>query len=104
MTFGPDERPRSLQIYGSDPDMLGRAVHIVCDEGLVDHVDLNFGCPAAKVTRKGGGAAVPAKPAAAAGDRAAPPSRPPRRTACPSPPSSGWGCGTTCRTDITHRS
>jgi len=62
MTFGPDERPRSLQIYGSDPDMLGRAVHTVCDEGLVDHVDLNFGCPAAKVTRRGGGAAVPAKP------------------------------------------
>jgi nifR3 family TIM-barrel protein len=62
MTFGPDERPRSLQIYGSDPDMLGRAVRTVCDEGLVDHVDLNFGCPAAKVTRRGGGAAVPAKP------------------------------------------
>ena len=62
MTFGRDERPRSLQIYGSDPDMLGRAVHMVCDEGLVDHVDLNFGCPAAKVTRRGGGAAVPAKP------------------------------------------
>ena len=67
MTFGPDERPRSLQIYGSDPDMLGRAVHTVCDEGRVDHVDLNFGCPAAKVTRRGGGAAVPAKPRAAAG-------------------------------------
>ncbi|HZI44004.1 MAG TPA: tRNA-dihydrouridine synthase, partial [Ilumatobacter sp.] len=62
MTFGSYERPRSLQIYGSDPDMLGRAVHAVCDEGLVDHVDLNFGCPAAKVTRRGGGAAVPAKP------------------------------------------
>jgi nifR3 family TIM-barrel protein len=63
MRFGPDEAPRSLQLYGSDPEMLGRAVHLVCDEGLVDHVDLNFGCPAAKVTRKGGGAAVPAKPA-----------------------------------------
>jgi nifR3 family TIM-barrel protein len=62
MAFGPDESPRSLQLYGSDPEMLGRAVHLVCDEGLVDHIDLNFGCPAAKVTRKGGGAAVPAKP------------------------------------------
>ena len=62
MQFGDDESPRSLQIYGSDPDMLGRAVHQVCDEGRVDHVDLNFGCPAAKVTRKGGGAAVPARP------------------------------------------
>jgi nifR3 family TIM-barrel protein len=63
MTFGPDEHPRSLQLYGSDPATMGRAVHRVCDEGLVDHIDLNFGCPAAKVTRKGGGAAVPAKPA-----------------------------------------
>jgi nifR3 family TIM-barrel protein len=62
MAFEPGEAPRSLQIYGSDPAMLGRAVHMVCDHGLVDHVDLNFGCPAAKVTRKGGGAAVPAKP------------------------------------------
>lgn len=63
MRFGPDESPRSLQLYGSDPEMVGRAVHQLCDEGRVDHLDLNFGCPAAKVTRKGGGAAVPAKPA-----------------------------------------
>jgi nifR3 family TIM-barrel protein len=63
MTFGPDERPRSLQIYGSDPDLMGQAVDRVCGEGIADHVDLNFGCPAAKVTRRGGGAAVPAKSA-----------------------------------------
>jgi nifR3 family TIM-barrel protein len=63
MTFDADEHPRSLQIYGSDPQMMGRAVDAVCDRGLVDHIDLNFGCPAAKVTRKGGGAAVPARPA-----------------------------------------
>ncbi len=62
VTFDPDEHPRSLQVYGSDPAMMGRAVFGVCDRGLVDHIDLNFGCPAAKVTRKGGGAAVPAKP------------------------------------------
>ena len=46
MTFGPDEHPRSLQIYGSDPLMMGRAVDSVCGRGLVDHIDLNFGCPA----------------------------------------------------------
>jgi len=63
VTFGPDEHPRSLQLYGSDPEMMGRAVHRICDAGLVDHLDLNFGCPAAKVTRKGGGGAVPARPA-----------------------------------------
>ena len=63
MTFASEEQPRSLQIYGSDPAQVGRAVRMVCEEGRVDHVDLNFGCPAAKVTRKGGGAAVPARPA-----------------------------------------
>jgi nifR3 family TIM-barrel protein len=60
--FEPDEHPRSLQIYGSDPVVMGAAVHRLCDAGRVDHIDLNFGCPAAKVTRRGGGAAVPARP------------------------------------------
>ena len=62
MTFGPDEQPRSLQVYGSDPVIIGEAIRRLCAAGRVDHVDINFGCPAAKVTRKGGGAAVPAKP------------------------------------------
>ena len=61
MTFGPDESPRSLQLYGSDPATVGEAVRRLCADGAVDHIDLNFGCPAAKVTRKGGGAAVPVK-------------------------------------------
>ena len=63
ISFGPDESPRSLQIYGSDPDIMGRAVDALCSDGRVDHIDLNFGCPASKVTRRGGGAAVPARPA-----------------------------------------
>lgn len=62
MTFTADEQPRSLQVYGSDPVMIGEAIRKICAAGRVDHVDMNFGCPAAKVTRKGGGAAVPAKP------------------------------------------
>ncbi len=61
-TFGPDDSPRSLQIYGSDPVTVGEAVRKVCADDRVDHIDLNFGCPAIKVTRKGGGAAVPVKP------------------------------------------
>ncbi len=61
-TFGADESPRSLQIYGSDPVMIGEAVRLLAGEDRVDHIDINFGCPAVKVTRKGGGAAVPAKP------------------------------------------
>jgi nifR3 family TIM-barrel protein len=63
IAFDAGEWPRSLQLYGSDPDMMRTAVGRLCGEGLVDHVDLNFGCPAAKVTRRGGGAAVPARPA-----------------------------------------
>lgn len=62
VTFSPGESPRSLQLYGSDPVMLARAITRLGDAGAVDHIDMNFGCPAAKVTRKGGGAAVPAKP------------------------------------------
>jgi len=62
VTFDADERPRSLQLYGSDPRMVGEAVRRLVDGGRVDHIDLNFGCPAAKVTRRGGGAAVPVKP------------------------------------------
>jgi nifR3 family TIM-barrel protein len=62
MTFGADEHPRSLQIYGSDPAVLAAAVRQLCETNAVDHIDLNFGCPAAKVTRRGGGAAVPARP------------------------------------------
>jgi len=62
IAFDPGEWPRSLQLYGSDPDTMRAAVARLCGEGLVDHLDLNFGCPAAKVTRRGGGAAVPARP------------------------------------------
>jgi nifR3 family TIM-barrel protein len=59
--FEPDESPRSLQLYGVDPTIVGRAVRMVVDEDLADHIDLNFGCPVPKVTRKGGGSALPYK-------------------------------------------
>ena len=57
--FAPDESPRSVQLYGVDPKVMHLAVRRLVDEIGVDHVDLNFGCPAAKVTKKGGGAALP---------------------------------------------
>jgi len=59
--FAPDEKPRSLQLYGVDPNVVGEAVAWLVGEGQVDHIDLNFGCPVRKVTRKGGGAALPLK-------------------------------------------
>jgi nifR3 family TIM-barrel protein len=59
--FGADESPRSVQLYGVDPVVVGQAVRIVVEENLADHIDLNFGCPVPKVTRKGGGSALPYK-------------------------------------------
>ncbi|MCI2419699.1 tRNA dihydrouridine synthase DusB [Saccharopolyspora sp. K220] len=61
ITFDPDEHPRSMQLYGVDPVTMGRAVRMIVDENLADHVDMNFGCPVPKVTRKGGGSALPYK-------------------------------------------
>ncbi len=59
--FDSDEDPRSLQLYGTDPLVVAAAVRMIVAENLADHVDLNFGCPVPKVTRKGGGAALPWK-------------------------------------------
>jgi nifR3 family TIM-barrel protein len=59
--FGPQESPRSLQLYGVDPVVVGQAVRMVVEQDLADHIDLNFGCPVPKVTRKGGGSALPYK-------------------------------------------
>ncbi|MFO7163564.1 tRNA dihydrouridine synthase DusB [Mycolicibacterium hassiacum] len=61
VTFGPDESPRSLQLYSVDPDNTYAAARMIADEGLADHIDMNFGCPVPKVTRRGGGAALPYK-------------------------------------------
>ena len=60
--FGPGELPRSLQLYGTDPYYVAEAVKRLVNEGRVDHLDMNFGCPVPKVTRRGGGAAIPLKP------------------------------------------
>ena len=61
IAFDGDEHPRSLQLYGVDPATVGAAVRAVVEGDLADHVDLNFGCPVPKVTRRGGGAALPYK-------------------------------------------
>jgi nifR3 family TIM-barrel protein len=55
------ETPRSIQLYGVDPKTVREAVTMLVAEDRADHIDLNFGCPVPKVTRKGGGAALPWK-------------------------------------------
>ncbi|MGJ9424651.1 tRNA dihydrouridine synthase DusB [Nesterenkonia halotolerans] len=57
----PDEVPRSVQLYSVDPVTTGHAVRMLVEEGRADHIDMNFGCPVPKVTRKGGGSALPWK-------------------------------------------
>jgi nifR3 family TIM-barrel protein len=60
--FGRDETPRSIQIFGCDPEHMGEAARRLCGDMGVDHIDINFGCPVPKLTRKGMGAAVPTNP------------------------------------------
>ncbi len=59
--FDASEQPRSIQLYGVDPAIVGRAARMIAEEDLADHIDLNFGCPVPKVTRRGGGSALPYK-------------------------------------------
>jgi nifR3 family TIM-barrel protein len=61
LVFDELEDIRSVQLYGTDPAYVGKATEILCADYGVGHVDLNFGCPVPKVTRKGGGAALPWK-------------------------------------------
>lgn len=61
ITHHESETPRSIQLYGVDPKTIGEAVTMLVAEDRADHIDLNFGCPVPKVTRKGGGAALPWK-------------------------------------------
>jgi nifR3 family TIM-barrel protein len=61
LTFDETEDIRSVQLYGTDPVYVAKAAEILCAEYGVAHIDLNFGCPVPKVTRKGGGGALPWK-------------------------------------------
>ncbi len=57
----PEEDPRSIQLYSVDPATARAAARMLVTEDRTDHIDLNFGCPVPKVTRKGGGSALPWK-------------------------------------------
>ncbi|MBP3089202.1 tRNA dihydrouridine synthase DusB [Corynebacterium sp. sy017] len=61
ITFAPSENPRSLQLYTTDPEYTYKAAKMIVEENLADHIDMNFGCPVPKVTRRGGGSALPYK-------------------------------------------
>jgi nifR3 family TIM-barrel protein len=61
ITHHESESLRSIQLYGVDPHTVSDAVKLLVDEDRADHIDMNFGCPVPKVTRKGGGSALPWK-------------------------------------------
>ncbi|MFT2816496.1 tRNA dihydrouridine synthase DusB [Leifsonia sp. A12D58] len=61
ITHHESEKTRSIQLYGVDPKTVADAVTLLVAEDRADHIDLNFGCPVPKVTRKGGGSALPWK-------------------------------------------
>jgi nifR3 family TIM-barrel protein len=52
-----DEHPLAIQIFGSDPAVMGEAARMVEAAGA-DLVDINFGCPVRKVTKTGAGATL----------------------------------------------
>jgi tRNA-dihydrouridine synthase B len=57
MFFSDEERPLSIQIYGSDPERMAAAAEIV-EELSPDVCDINMGCPANKVLKGCAGAAL----------------------------------------------
>jgi nifR3 family TIM-barrel protein len=55
LRFHDDERPIGIQIFGSDPAMMGDAAAMVTEVFAPDFVDINFGCPVKKVVKRNGG-------------------------------------------------
>ncbi len=53
----PEERPVAVQLFGSDPEVMGRAAALASGHPF-DLVDINMGCPARKVVKRGAGAAL----------------------------------------------
>ncbi len=61
----PEEKPVSFQLFGADPEIMGKAAAILKDKGA-ELIDINMGCPVKKVTKKGAGAALMKEPSLAA--------------------------------------
>lgn len=76
-----EENPRSVQLYGVDPATVGACVELLLSEDRADHIDLNFGCPVPKVTRKAAARPCPGRATCSPGS-SAPRSRRPLPTAC----------------------
>ncbi len=56
--FEERERPLGIQVFGDDPDILAASASYLAETLRPDLIDLNFGCPVPKVTKKGAGSAI----------------------------------------------
>ena len=61
----PEERPVVMQLFGSEPEIMGEAAKILSEQPI-DAIDINMGCPVKKVTQKGAGCALMREPKHAA--------------------------------------
>ncbi|MBU0492745.1 MAG: tRNA-dihydrouridine synthase [Chloroflexi bacterium] len=58
LTTWPGERPVAAHIYGAEPQAMADAARVIESLGQFDLIDINCGCPAPKITRKGAGVAL----------------------------------------------
>ena len=56
--FYPEERPIGVQIFGNSPDVMSKAARMIYDKFKPDIIDINYGCPVPKVTKRGAGSAA----------------------------------------------
>ena len=61
MATDPKEQPAALQIFGSDPDIMGEMAAKV-DNGKFQFIDINMGCPVPKIVNNGDGSALMKQP------------------------------------------
>ena len=56
--FSDFERPIGIQIFGDSPDVMSNAARLVVDNFNPDIIDINYGCPVPKITKRGAGSAA----------------------------------------------
>jgi tRNA-dihydrouridine synthase B len=56
--FTEMERPIGIQIFGDSPEVMAKAARVVADKFQPDIIDINYGCPVPKITKKGAGSAA----------------------------------------------
>ena len=61
LEIDPRENPVSLQLFGSDPDIISNIAHEI-EERPFDLLDINMGCPVPKIVRNGEGSALMKNP------------------------------------------